>query len=49
LAVVAQAVVQGMALAVDAEPPVRMLISDVLTDLGCAVKVAWDGPSARRH
>jgi CheY-like chemotaxis protein len=23
-----------------------MLISDVLTDLGCAVKVAWDGPSA---
>jgi signal transduction histidine kinase/CheY-like chemotaxis protein len=45
-AVLAQAGVQGTALVVDDEPPVRMLISDVLTDLGCAVKVAWDGPSA---
>ncbi|MFL5257047.1 MAG: response regulator [Rhodopila sp.] len=45
-AVPAQAVAQGTVLVVDDEPPVRMLISDVLIDLGYAVKVAWDGPSA---
>jgi len=45
-AVPAQAVAQGTVLVVDDEPPVRMLISDVLIDLGYAVKVAWNGPSA---
>jgi signal transduction histidine kinase/CheY-like chemotaxis protein len=43
----ARAVAQGTVLVVDDEPPVRMLISEVLTDLGYAVQVAWDGPSAR--
>jgi signal transduction histidine kinase/ActR/RegA family two-component response regulator len=44
----AEAVGRGMALVVDDEPPVRMLISEVLADLGCAVEVAVDGPSALR-
>jgi signal transduction histidine kinase/CheY-like chemotaxis protein len=42
----AQATAQGTVLVVDDEPPVRMLISELLTDLGYAVQVAWDGPSA---
>ena len=41
-----QATAQGTVLVVDDEPPVRMLISEVLTDLGYTVQVAWDGPSA---
>lgn len=47
-AIPAQATAQGMVLVVDDEPPVRMLISELLTDLGYAVKLAWDGPSALR-
>ena len=43
-----QATAQGTVLVVDDEPPVRMLISELLTDLGYAVKLAWDGPSALR-
>jgi CheY-like chemotaxis protein len=42
----AQATAQGTVLVVDDEPPVCMLISEVLTDLGYTVQVAWDGPSA---
>src|SRR3954468_8454535 len=42
----AQAVVPGTVLVVDDELPVRMLISEVLADLGYRVQVAWDGPSA---
>lgn len=42
----AQATAQGTVLVVDDEPSVRMLISEVLTDLGYAAQVAWDGPSA---
>ncbi len=42
----AQATAEGTVLVVDDEPSVRTLISEVLTDLGYAVHVAWDGPSA---
>jgi CheY-like chemotaxis protein len=42
----AQATGEGTVLVVDDEPPVRMLISDLLTDLGYSVHVAWDGASA---
>jgi signal transduction histidine kinase/CheY-like chemotaxis protein len=42
----AQAAARGTVLVVDDEPPVRMLISEVLADFGYAVQVAWDGPSA---
>lgn len=37
---------QGTVLVVDDEPPLRMLISDGLTELEYAVQVALDGPSA---
>jgi signal transduction histidine kinase/ActR/RegA family two-component response regulator len=45
-AIPAQATAQGTVLVVDDESPVRMLVSEVLTDLGYAVQVAQDGPSA---
>jgi CheY-like chemotaxis protein len=44
----AQGAAQGTVLVVDDEMPVRMLISEALTDLGYAVQVAQDGPSAMR-
>ena len=42
----AQPATQGTVLVVDDEPPVRMLISEMLADFGFEVHVAWDGPSA---
>jgi signal transduction histidine kinase/ActR/RegA family two-component response regulator len=42
----AEAAAQETVLVVDDEPPIRMLISELLTDLGYAVQVAGDAPSA---
>jgi PleD family two-component response regulator len=41
-----RATAQGTVLVVDDEPTVRTLLCELLTDLGYAVQVAWDGPSA---
>jgi signal transduction histidine kinase/CheY-like chemotaxis protein len=42
----AHVVAKGTVVVVDDEPQIRTLISEVLTDLGYAVELACDGPSA---